>query len=236
MQSHKRRRYVATRSIVILAAAGFLSVHPGNAQTLKPLRVEVPPTLDGVLNDPSWSNAPRVSDFLTFAPDFGKKQEQKTEVFMTYDSENLYFAFRCYDDPALVKTTVAARDNIRPDDWICINLDTFGDQQGLTALYVNPSGIQMDSRFAAGQEDFNADFVWYSGGKMADDGYVVEVQLPLKSIRYSDNETVTMTVFFERYISRRNEHGSYPPMDPKKGFAFLTQMSPMEYTGSNITR
>jgi len=231
MQSHKRRRYVATRSIVILAAAGFLSVHPGNAQTLKPLRVEAAPAIDGVLNDPSWSNAPMVSDFLTFAPDFGKKQEQKTEVFMTYDSENLYFAFRCYDDPALVKTSVAARDNIRPDDWICINLDTFGDQQGLTALYVNPAGIQMDSRFAAGQEDFNADFVWYSAGTMTADGYMVEVQLPLKSLRYSDDEIVTMTVFFERYISRRNEHGSFPPMDPKKGFAFLTQMAPMEYTG-----
>lgn len=219
------------RPIAALAAFSILAVAAGNSQTLKPLRVDVPPIIDGVLNDPSWTVAPSVSDFVTFAPDFGKNQEQKTEVLMSHDAENLYFAFRCFDDPTLVKTSLSARDNIRPDDWICINLDTFGDQQGLTALYVNPSGIQMDSRFAAGQEDFSADFVWYSAGQMANDGYVVEVQLPLKSLRYSDDETVVMTVFFERYISRRNEHGSYPPMDPKKGFAFLTQMAPMEYTG-----
>jgi len=215
----------------ILIVICLFALYAGKAQTLKPLRVESPPVIDGALEDPSWADAPVVSDFITFAPDFGKPQEQKTDVFMSYDSENLYFAFRCFDDPALVKTSLSSRDNIRPDDWVCINLDTFGDQQGLTALYINPLGIQMDSRFAANLEDFSTDLVWYSAGRMTNDGYVVEVQLPLKSLRYSDDETVTMTVFFERYISRRNEHGSNPPMDPKKGFAFLTQMTPMEYTG-----
>jgi len=215
--------FVASISLVLLQSAA--------GQTFRPLRVEIPPVIDGNLGDPSWANAPIASDFITFAPDFGKPQEQRTDVLMTYDSENLYFAFRCFDDPALVKNSLSARDNIRPDDWICINLDTFGDQQGLTALYVNPSGIQMDSRYAAGQEDFSADFVWYSAGRMTENGYDVEVRIPLKSLRYSDDESVTMTVFFERYISRRNEHGSNPPMDPKKGFAFLTQMTPMVYTG-----
>jgi hypothetical protein len=183
------------------------------------------------MDDVAWTDAPSISNFITFAPDFGKPQEQKTVVWMVYDPANLYFAFRCYDDPAVVKTSLAVRDNIRSDDWVCINLDTFGDQQGLTALYVNPHGIQMDSRYASGNEDFSVDLVWYSAGQLTSDGYVVEIQVPLKSIRYRNDDHTTMSVFFERYISRRNEHGSYPAMDPSKGYAFFSQMTPVVYTG-----
>lgn len=200
-------------------------------QSLKPLRVDLPPVIDGLLEDDAWSGAPMVSNFVTFIPDFGKTQPERTEVLMSYDAENLYFAFRCFDDPSKIKASLSTRDNILRDDWVCINLDTFGDQQGLTAFYINPLGIQAESRFAAGKEDFSVDLVWYSAGRMTKTGYTLEVQLPLKSLRYSDVETVTMKVFFERYVSRKSEHGSYPTLDPGKGFAFLTQMTPMVYTG-----
>lgn len=209
----------------------FLAGDVASAQPLRPLLVSTAPLIDGQLDDAAWFQAPTVSDFVTFAPDFGKPQSERTIVSMAYDPENLYFAFRCFDDPALVKTSIAARDAIRSDDWICINLDTFGDQQGLTALYVNPQGIQSDSRYAGGNEDFSVDMVWYSAGRPTSDGYVVEIQIPLQSIRYRDGNPTVMTVFFERYISRRTEHGSYPAMDPKKGFAFFSQMAPMEYHG-----
>ena len=221
-------------SVRCLLAAGFLPLLGLTAswsQTLKPTRVTTPPVIDGVLTDPAWENAATVSHFITFHPDFGKVEPETTVVWMAYDAENLYYAFRCQEDAALVKTSIAARDNVRSDDWICINLDTFGDKQGLTALYVNPQGIQMDSRFTGNQEDFSIDLVWESAGRITPSGYDIEVRLPLKSVRYPDTDPVTMRVFFERYISRRNEHGSYPAMDPKKGFAFLTQMAPMEYSG-----
>jgi len=64
---------------------------------------------------------------------------QKTTVYYAYDRENLYFAYHCYDThPDKVKASVAARDTVRGDDWICLNLDTFDDQQFLTCFYVNP--------------------------------------------------------------------------------------------------
>lgn len=200
------------------------------SEPLKPSRTEIPPVIDGKLDDRAWQNALTVSTFKTFSPDFGKDASQKTTAYAAYDSENLYFAFRCYDtEPDKIKTSVSNRDNIRADDWVCINLDSFFDQQSLYAFYVNPHGIQTDSRFAAGTEDFSADFVWYSAGQLLPDGYVVEISIPLKSIRYSDSNPVTMSIFFERYISRLTEHSSYPELDPAKGMAFLVQMQPMEY-------
>lgn len=209
----------------------FLALQQITAQdNLKPFRTNIPPIIDGNLNDQLWKNSFSVSGFKTFVPDFGKNGTESTIAYAAYDSENLYFAFRCFDkEPGKIKSSISNRDNIRPDDWVCINLDSFYDQQSLYAFYVNPLGIQMDSRFASGQEDVSADFVWYSGGQKLSDGYSVEISIPLKSIRYSEGNPVTMSIFFERYISRFSEHDSYPELDPAKGFAFLTQMTPLVY-------
>ena len=199
--------------------------------TLRPYRVSSPPVIDGVFDEPFWKLAQSISNFKTFIPDFDVIPQEQTEVALAYDAENLYFAFRCYDEPDKIKTSVSARDKMMQDDFICINLDAFNDQQGLNAFYVNPHGMQGDSRFAAGNEDFSPDFVWYSAGKIDSSGYTVEVQLPLKSLRYRTDEPTVMSVILERYISRRSEHSCFPRLDPAKGFALLTQMQPVVYSG-----
>ncbi len=213
----------------ILTALTCLSLFP-QSDPLKPLKTDTQPKIDGLLDDTIWKDAPSVTGFKSFIPDFGNDLDFKTVVYMAYDDENLYFAYKCYDDdPGKIKASINSRDNILEDDWVCINLDSFNDQQSLYAFYINPHGIQMDSRFASGQEDISVDFVWYSAGLISDEGYNVEVSIPLKSIRFSNREPVEMAVFFERKISRQAVNGSYPPMDPEKGFAFLTQMKPMIY-------
>jgi hypothetical protein len=199
---------------------------------LKPMKSEVPPEIDGLLDDPIWAEAPSVTGFKTFAPDFGRNVSEETRAYYAYDSENLYFAFQCYDrEPEKIKATLSKRDDFKTDDFICINLDSFNDQQSLYAFYVNPLGIQMDSRYANSKEDYSVDIVWYSAGRLHDRGYAVEMRIPLKSIRYSSGQRIEMGIFFERYIGRRSEHSSYPELDPAKGFAFLTEMAPMEFFG-----
>jgi hypothetical protein len=199
--------------------------------SLRPIRVDVAPVIDGEFNESFWKLAPSVTGFKTFLPDFDIVPKEQTEVALAYDKENLYFAFRCYDDVSQIKTSMSARDKMMQDDFICINLDSFNDQQGLNAFYVNPFGIQGDSRFAANNEDFSPDFVWYSAGKMDSVGYTVEVQLPLKSLRYTNDDPTVMGVVLERYIRRRDEHSCFPRQDPAKGFALLTQMFPLVYRG-----
>ncbi len=198
---------------------------------LKPFRASTPPVIDGVLDDPVWMQAPSETGFLTWRPDFGKEMQEKTVVYYAYDRENLYFAYRCFDhDPSKIKASVTARDTINRDDWICLNLDTFNDQQSLYALYVNPLGIQGDSRFEGGQEDFTIDVVWFSAGRIDAEGYTIEVRIPFKSIRYRHREPVEMGIIFERSISRFSESGTYPALDPARGFDFLTQTRPLHFT------
>ncbi len=192
-----------------------------------PLKTGSPPAIDGRLDDAVWREAPSVVLDRTFIPDFGREASERTVAFMAYDAETLYFAFKCYDrEPNKIKAAIANRDTIRSDDFICINLDSFNDRQSLYAFYVNPLGIQTDSRYASGNEDFSVDLVWTSAGRLDPDGYSVELAVPFKSIRYAGRARVEMSIFFERRISRRSEHSSYPALDPARGYAFLTQMMP----------
>ena len=220
------------RPVLFAALVLTLSAPPAGAQqeSLLPFRVEAAPVIDGVLDDKAWEQAPTVSGFKTWMPDYGRPMADDTVAWYAYDAENLYFAFRAYDrEPDKVKASMASRDSIRPDDWICINLDSFNDQQALYAFYVNPLGIQMDSRYAAGRDDTGFDMVWYSAGRMDGQGYTIEMRIPFKSIRYSDGNPVTMSVVFERFVSRRREGGTWPALDPKAGGNFLIQGRPIVF-------
>ena len=63
-------------------------------------------------------------------------------------------------------------------------------------------------------EGWDADFVWDSAGKVTDDGYVVEIKLPLQSIRFSGGANVKMGILFWRRISRSGVSASWPDIPP----------------------
>jgi hypothetical protein len=215
--------------LVFLIAIGFF-VAAEEVSRLNSVFTESAPVLDGILNDEVWTKAGQVTGFKTFVPDFGQDIPYKTEAYWSHDQDNLYFAFKCYDDPSLIKTSLAARDKIQYDDWVCINLDSFNDQQTLYGFYVNPNGIQMDSRFAGNRDDPAIDMVWYSAGMIDEDGYTVEVQIPFKSIRYAVKDgQVDMGVIFERKITRLTTQVTYPALEPEQGFNFLTQTMPIHF-------
>lgn len=202
----------------------FIGYAQASAPSIIPFKATTPPVIDGVLDDPVWEKAPHVSGFKTWHPDFGIRMADDAIVYFAYDRENLYFGFRCYDsEPDKIKASITSRDNIRADDWIGINLDTFNDNQSMYTLYCNPLGIQQDARYEGGREDYTVDIVWYSAGRIDKKGYTVEVKIPFKSLRFSHKNPVEMGVIFERQISRRSVMGTFPPLDPKQGPNFLTQ-------------
>jgi hypothetical protein len=199
-------------------------------ETFLPSYTESPPSIDGILDDPVWQTAPFFDGFKTYAPDYGSELVGETIAYFAYDRDNLYFAFRALDpEPDKIKASVTSRDNMWRDDWVAINLDSFDDQQSLYALYINPFGIQGDSRYSAGHEDRSFDLVWYSGGQIDSTGYTVEIRLPLRSIRYAPTDTVSMGVIMERRVSRDGEGATSPPLDPAQGDSWLTQMRRITY-------
>ena len=135
---------------------------------------------------------------------------------IAYDDRNIYFAFHCFDnEPDKIRTTISRRDSAFNDDWIAMSLDSAGTGQTAYHLFVNPSGSQMDAlNTSASGEQFDADLVWYSVAKITDDGYVVEMQVPLQTLRFSGGDNVRMGILFFRKISRIGVSYSWPEMPP----------------------
>ena len=195
---------------------------PARAQVPPPpdfrvTRTPEPPRLDGQLDDVAWQAGPlRLGEWLSYNPLRGEPGSPQTDVFVTYDERNLYFAFHCFDqDPDKLRTTLSRRDNVFNDDWVGLSLDSAGSRQTAYHLMVNPSGIQMDAvNTTSSGERFETDLVWDSAGRVTSDGYVVEIALPLQTIRFSNGNDVRMGILFWRHVSRTGKSFSWPDMPP----------------------
>ena len=186
---------------------------------LNPSFADLPPRIDGNLDDEIWQNSPLTEDFITYNPSYGEVLPQKTQVWMAYDKKNLYFAFKCYDsEPGKIKTSITRRDGMFSDDWVGLSLDALGNKQTAYDLFCNPNGIQGDIlNSAVSGEDVSPDFVWESAGQLTDEGYQVEMSIPLRSLRFKSGEQVRMGVLFWRRISRLGMSGSWPDLEPGRG-------------------
>ncbi len=226
--------------LMILISALFTRGIEANGQTvteLEAIKVAKSPVIDGHLDDAIWKNRASVDDiFITYNPVDGKVLPQKTRVWVAYDEDNLYFAFYCHDtDPKGIKTSVTKRDNLWNDDWVGFALDSMGSKQCLYEFFINPSGAQADLyKTAQSGENSAPDWVWHSGSKIVEDGYTVEVQLPLKSIRFRSGENVKMNIMFWRRISRLGLSGSWPEISP--GLGTLNSVTEVSYKKLNSQR
>jgi len=153
--------------------------------------------LDGELDEPAWRRATIVTRFSEIWPGDRSEPPIDMEARLTYDDKNLYVAFKVYDDPSLVRRTLADRDNIWQDDYVGILLDTYGDNSWAYFLASNAMGVQGDSRIVnGGNEDESFNIVYDTEAKITDFGYQVEMAIPFRSLRFPDGEARSWNVNF----------------------------------------
>jgi hypothetical protein len=118
---------------------------------------------------------------------------------VTYDDQNLYVAYHCYDDPAQVRGTMCARDKIFADDDVITCIDTYGDQSWAYEISSNPLGIQGDLLWSSNYgEDITFDMVYQSAGRIVPDGWIVEMAIPFSSMRFPNTDEQVWRVDFWR--------------------------------------
>jgi hypothetical protein len=194
---------------------------PEKALPVRLSRFEKPPVIDGRLDEADWQRAAILKDFYQTQPGDNTTASQPTELLMGYDARFLYVAFRAHDEPGKVRATVAKRDSVLEDDNVRIILDTFNDQRRAYVMVFNPLGVQQDGIMTEERgEDFSVDIVMESKGMVVDDGYVVEVAIPFKSLRYEAGKDKLWGIHAIRRIKHLdNEQDSWMPiMRSKSGF------------------
>lgn len=215
---------VATKSEKTVTARAPIVLPPEKANPPSINRMKTPPVIDGKLDDEAWKSATVLKDFYQTSPGDNIAPSKPTKVFLGYDSKFLYIAFHAFDDPGKVRATVAKRDDIFQDDYVGIYLDTYNDQRKAYELFFNPFGIQADGVFAEGRgEDLSVDIVMESKGQLTEDGYVVEVAIPFKSLRYKAGKDILWGLQVQRGIKRFNDEvDSWVPISRDRS-GFLNQ-------------
>ncbi|HHS13656.1 MAG TPA: hydrolase [bacterium] len=113
----------------------------------------------------------------------------------------LYILFVNHQNPENIQTSKGMHDDVE-GDVVSISLDTFGDRRTAYRFSVSATGARMDCRLLddGRNRDYSWDGVWFSAARIMPWGYVVEIEIPYRSIRY-DRNLDCWGVDFERWIA-----------------------------------
>ncbi len=153
--------------------------------TVHPVEAEI--EVDGRLDEAPWQRPPTFELAYETRPAENGPAPVRTEVWIGYDPNNLYVAFRAHDpEPEKIRGRLSDRDTAYQDDFVGVVLDTFNDQRRAFEFFVNPLGVQMDmtqNEMTDGEDD-SWDAIWDSAGRITDTGYIVEMRIPFSSLRF----------------------------------------------------
>jgi hypothetical protein len=161
-----------------------------------------------------------VTGFTQRVPTDGAASTQRTDVYLGYDSRNLYAVFLAFDtDPASVRANLAPRENIDNDDRVGLLVDTFDDQRTAYGFRSSPLGVQWDARWSevTRGEGYDTSFeaVWDTEAQRTDGGYVVIMTVPFRAMRFPESGEQRWRVQFERLIPRASEESYWPAYSQK---------------------
>ena len=205
------------------------------------MRIETPPQVDGVLDEPFWADIPPITGFQQRDPVDGAPASERTEVRIAFDDNALYFGFTFFDsEPDRIRRAILDRGGrIDKDDRVIIGLDTYFDRRNGYIFEIGALGTQDDALFSdesLDRPDWNWDGVFTTETTVNADGWVLEMEIPFTTIRFADVEEPVMGIAFSRAIRRKNEIVVWPHIgqDYKGGVAQASQYARL--TGLNDVR
>ena len=177
MQVKPHTAYLLT-AIGLTAACDVVEAQAAAAKTVKAVRTETPPTIDGQLDEPCWDEASVVTNFVlirTKAP-----AAEQTTAYVLYDETALYLGFRCSERrPQEMKAKFRNHDaSIWFDDSIEVFLDTNLDRETYFQFLVNSVSARAEHRKGARWEG-----EWRATVVVRDDCWTAEMALPFAALR-----------------------------------------------------
>lgn len=170
---------------------------------------QIPPVIDGIADDDAWKEPEASSGFVQFEPSNGDPATIDTTFKVGFDQQSVYFLVICPDpDPENIAAAITRRDgDLEEDDSVAIVLDTFKDRTNGFLFATNSLGTQLDGRIADNgrNEDLRWDAEWESVATRNDEGWVVEIRIPLETLRFRAEDNVTWGINILRNYPRVRE-------------------------------
>jgi hypothetical protein len=203
-------------SAVLFLFTAFLTAQD-SVKSIRIMRIDHPPKIDGKLDDEVWNNIPVAKDFVQFSPDNGAPARQKSEVKFLYDNTALYIGAMLFDSaPDSILTGLSERDNINNADYVGIYFDPSGMGMNGFGFFVTASGVQVDMKVDHYNEDASWDAVWQSEVSITDSGWIAEIKIPFTALRFPRTDVQNWKINVWRNIMRHRQNTNWNFVDRKK--------------------
>jgi hypothetical protein len=184
-------------------------------------RTNIPPIIDGIINDEVWEDAIIENEFVQFEPYNLAAPSEKTEVRLMYDNDYVYIAVNNYDtEPEKITGRLSRKDRWMEafgphSDWLGIGFDSNNDDRTGYWFAVNPAESRMDvyvSDATNVMEAFDSswDVVWEFKTAIHDQGWSIEMKIPMSVFQFKANKNEDWGLQVARYIHRLQEEVQWP--------------------------
>jgi hypothetical protein len=214
------RFHILVVALSLSCAGAVLAQTPQAAsseeRTTTVVRADGPIAVDGRLDEPAWQAAPATRGFIQNEPREGEGATFDTEVRIVYDDEAIYFGVVAAD-PELSRIIVADLKKdyaVDGSDAFVILLDTFHDGRNGYQFATNPAGAKWDAQLANEGRDFNVnwDGIWSVETRITETGWVAEIVIPFRTLKFADRDPQTWGINFRRKVRRLNEDSFWSPL------------------------
>jgi hypothetical protein len=189
------------------------------APVARAVRTTTPIDVDGVLDEPVWTQALPITDLIQERPLEGEPGTQRTEIRIAYDLEAIYVGAMLYDDGPLTPRLTRRDAGTGDFDYLTVRFDSFHDHETSYDFSVNPSGSFRDAilaggggggRGGGGGGDTSWDPVWRRATQVTDEGWSAEMRIPFSQLRFSREDVQVWGIYVVRNIHRTQERTIFP--------------------------
>ncbi len=196
---------------ISLVLAGTVSAQEALAEqtnkTVRVVRVDSVPIIDGKLDDSVWGQAEVITEFHQTRPGNGSEPSDPTEVYLLYDDNAIYIGARMYDSEPdrIAAPTMRHGQGLGRDDRIVVILDPFNSGRGAYRFETNANGVRHDALYDS-VSSFEAAWsaIYESKAAVFDQGWTMEMAIPFKSLSFDPSKDA-WGFNFGRGIRRRGE-------------------------------
>ena len=175
---------------------------------LPAVKTDQPPTIDAVLDDVCWKDAPQAINFTDGRTK--KLAKDQSVARLVYTDEAIYVGIYLYDDmpDKIVARQTKDQTQIRGEDFASLSLDPFHTHQfsDRNWFMVNPIGTKYAHLATGRAEKSEWIGLWKAAARVVKDGWIVEMEIPWQMLDYPDtSKPIRMGINVDRWQQRTGE-------------------------------
>jgi hypothetical protein len=220
----------------LLFLSGSLAAVAGDPPERKTLMLRSAPseiTVDGVMEQ-AWSAADSATGFFQLLPYYRGVPKYRTVARLLTTTDALYCLILCEEPPEEIEAHPGILDQFS-GDMVSLMIDTFDDRQTAYKFAVSSSGVRSDCRLLddARNRDYSWDGVWFAASRRYAWGFLVEMRIPYRSIRY-DGTLASWGLDFDRWIPATREDLYWNEYEQSEGQR-ISKFGRLELNGTRPT-